>query len=255
MNRKDLYRSFNAVDDDVLERSDVVQKGKKHPHWLKWSAIAACMCILAAVTAMLFLPEEATIVHDPVLVSTNEMPQITTEPKTGIEKQISELGLEATIVHDPVLVSANEMPQITKEDLLKSIKGQLTVQGVITSLESAVIEDNDSTWYITTMTVSVKEVISGNSQLDELHIVNCAVYTGEADEGTVPVRSLAGCHVGMESVFVLKSLGNRPWEIAGKEVFPLDLGEYYVVYCLDRENDTLIFREQNISVKMDDLTN
>ena len=49
MNRKDLYKSFNKVDDDILERSETVSKSKKKPMWLKWGAIAACLCLVVSI--------------------------------------------------------------------------------------------------------------------------------------------------------------------------------------------------------------
>lgn len=49
MNRKDLYNSFNEVDDDILERSEVATKRKTKPIWLKWGAIAACLCMVVSI--------------------------------------------------------------------------------------------------------------------------------------------------------------------------------------------------------------
>ena len=49
MNRKDLYNGFNEVDDDILERSETVSKSKKKPMWLKWGAIAACLCLVVSI--------------------------------------------------------------------------------------------------------------------------------------------------------------------------------------------------------------
>lgn len=46
MNRKDLYNSFHEVDDDILERSETATQSRKKPAWLKWSAMAACLCLL-----------------------------------------------------------------------------------------------------------------------------------------------------------------------------------------------------------------
>lgn len=45
MNRKDLYKSFNEVDDDILERSEIASRSKKKSVWLKWGAVAACLCL------------------------------------------------------------------------------------------------------------------------------------------------------------------------------------------------------------------
>ena len=46
MNRKDLYQSMNQIDDDILERSEVVVKRKAKPMWLKWGAMAACLAVV-----------------------------------------------------------------------------------------------------------------------------------------------------------------------------------------------------------------
>ena len=48
MNRKDLYQSMNQIDDDILERSEV-RKKKKSSVWMKWGAMAACLCLLIGV--------------------------------------------------------------------------------------------------------------------------------------------------------------------------------------------------------------
>ncbi len=49
MNRKDLYNGFNEVDDDILERSEAASRSKKRPVWLKWGAIAACLCLVVSI--------------------------------------------------------------------------------------------------------------------------------------------------------------------------------------------------------------
>ena len=48
MNRKDLYQSFNNIDDDILERSEKNVK-KNGLAWVKWGAVAACLCIVAGM--------------------------------------------------------------------------------------------------------------------------------------------------------------------------------------------------------------
>ena len=48
MNREDLYRSFNNIDDDILERSEANKKRLAYT-WKKWGAIAACFCLIVGV--------------------------------------------------------------------------------------------------------------------------------------------------------------------------------------------------------------
>lgn len=59
MNRNDLYHSFNAIDDDILERSETAQHTRKKPTWLKWGTIAACLCLVAALAVFRTLPYTA----------------------------------------------------------------------------------------------------------------------------------------------------------------------------------------------------
>lgn len=44
MNSKDLYAAIGKVDDDILEQSETA---KKKTGWLKWGAVAACLCLIA----------------------------------------------------------------------------------------------------------------------------------------------------------------------------------------------------------------
>ena len=48
MNRKDLYQSFNNIDDDILERSEENVK-KNGFAWVKWGAVAACLCLVVGI--------------------------------------------------------------------------------------------------------------------------------------------------------------------------------------------------------------
>lgn len=49
MNRKDLYHAVNEVDDDILERSETTSHSRKKTVWLKWGAIAACLCLVMSI--------------------------------------------------------------------------------------------------------------------------------------------------------------------------------------------------------------
>jgi len=51
VNRKDLYQSMNQIDDEILERSEV-RKKEKSSVWMKWGAVAACLCLVAGIGVM-----------------------------------------------------------------------------------------------------------------------------------------------------------------------------------------------------------
>ena len=64
MNRKDLYNGFNEVDDDILERSETASKSKKKPTWLKWGAIAACLCLVVSIAIPVLFHQSPDTPHD-----------------------------------------------------------------------------------------------------------------------------------------------------------------------------------------------
>ena len=64
MNRKDLYNSFNEVDDDILERSEAVAKRKSSSNWRKWGALAACLCLVFAVVIPIMFHQPAETPND-----------------------------------------------------------------------------------------------------------------------------------------------------------------------------------------------
>lgn len=64
MNRKDLYNGFNEVDDDILERSETASRSKKKPVWLKWGAIAACLCLVVSIAIPVLFQQSPDTPHD-----------------------------------------------------------------------------------------------------------------------------------------------------------------------------------------------
>lgn len=68
MNRADLYRSMNNIDDDILERSETNKK-KRPSTWMKFVAMAACVCLLVTGATNIFKKEIEYIPHDDSMVS------------------------------------------------------------------------------------------------------------------------------------------------------------------------------------------
>lgn len=62
MNNRDLYNAINEVDEDILERSETAaNRCKKKNNRLKWSVVAACLCL--AITGTVFL-RQSTMSHN-----------------------------------------------------------------------------------------------------------------------------------------------------------------------------------------------
>lgn len=228
MKANDLLDILGDADDGMIAEAKAMKKNKV-PVWAKWCAAAACLCI--AVLSII-------------------LPKLNAETDpAALVNQLAELGINAEAVSSPRFTAGREMPAITQDDLLLSMRNNTTVQGTISSLKNVRIEDADNIWYITAFDIAVDEVLSGEINGDTAHIVCAAQYTGENfGSHTVPINKLIGCREGTKGVFVIREVGNEPWNIFGKEVAPKSLGEYYIVYSMKRSGDVLTCREQNVSV-------
>ena len=56
MKREDLYRSMNNIDDEILERSEAKKK-KRTNTWIKFAAMAACICLFVMGATNIFKKE------------------------------------------------------------------------------------------------------------------------------------------------------------------------------------------------------
>jgi len=57
MNKEELYSVIGTVDEELLQRCEQPVKKKAKSKWLKWGAIAACLCFAAILTVVLINPE------------------------------------------------------------------------------------------------------------------------------------------------------------------------------------------------------
>ena len=60
MNRNDLFKSFNELDDDIIKRSESAVSNKKYPAPLRWGTIAAGLLILLVTIAPFFSTNNTT---------------------------------------------------------------------------------------------------------------------------------------------------------------------------------------------------
>lgn len=246
MNATQFSNALGKVNDKYIMEA-ITYERKKKSGWLKWGAMAACFGLIITV-AMATLPS--------LLKGPNKIP--TPGPGPAVSELVplfyymKEINLEAREIVTPRLFDESEMPVVTKEQIIATIKNNTAVQGTVTSLNSVCGQGSDTTWYITTMAIAVEEVLNGTAD-SEVHVVCASSYSGVIDTDMVPAPGLSDCHVGMRSVFVLKDIDNEPWTIAGTEIYPTSLGEYSVMYQLARDENTLIFTDQNITVSLDEI--
>lgn len=52
MNKDQIIDSLAQIDDDMIQTVDALRSKKRSPVWLKWGALAACLCLVLAGVAM-----------------------------------------------------------------------------------------------------------------------------------------------------------------------------------------------------------
>ena len=247
MNAAQFSSALGKVNDKYIIEA-VTYTSKKKNGWLKWGAMAACFGLIFTVGLAALLG---------ILKGSNKIPTPCPGPAVSdlvpLFYYMKEINLEAREIVAPRLFDESEIPVITKEELKSDIENNTTVQGTVTALNSVCVQDSDTAWYITTMTIAVEEVLNG-SAASEVHIVCASSYSGMLDSNLVPAPGISGCYEGMRSVFVLRDIYAGPWTIAGAEIYPSVLGEYSVQYQLKRDRNVLIFTDQNIAVGLDEIS-
>ena len=191
------------------------------------SAAAACAVLLLALIGVWRSPKAAL----------------------SLPEYISSLGIISETVDPPTFISAEE-PQLSAEDILSAVKSHLTVEGVVSSLDTVRIPDGGQFWYITTADIQIQSVLSGKTGLDTVRIVTASCVGRSEPLSGIPSSQLVGCREGMKGVFVLAPVGGDSWSIAGKEISPRALGEYHVSLLLERAGDSLFYPGQDITVPL-----
>lgn len=57
MNKNELFRAFDGVEDDILERSEIAAPRRKAPALQRWAALAACLALAAGLVGAAFAAE------------------------------------------------------------------------------------------------------------------------------------------------------------------------------------------------------
>lgn len=186
MNRDDLFKSFQEVDEELLERSEKTARPHRGSAWLKWGALAACLCLIAAVAAV---PLSRPAVAGPEI----------TEPPVTMEKD--ERGIPGKLTFAPTANTSEtyrNLPELLaylSDHDVHSDKRTEASGGSAVSSESTLTEN-------TGVAVSADEKYA-------YHIVENAVQISLLDgDNTKNVGSL---DVSADGVFVC---GNNLWIVS-----------------------------------------
>lgn len=86
MNEKKLLEAVGEVNDSYVEEAAGYQKSRKAPLWLRWGAVAACLCV-AAVSGAVLLHGDEGLTPDPAPVEVTN-PIITVETVEEMEEYL-----------------------------------------------------------------------------------------------------------------------------------------------------------------------
>ena len=92
MNKDNIVDSLGRIDDDMIESVEVLRRKKRHPAWKKWSAMAACFCLL--IVAAVAVPH---LFHE-ISLDNNDFP-VQTEPDQSEGNQNSEYSRAPWTIH------------------------------------------------------------------------------------------------------------------------------------------------------------
>lgn len=86
MNGKKLLEAVGEVNDSYVEEAAGYRKSRKAPLWLRWGAVAACLCV-AAVSAAVLLRVNEGVTPDPAPVEVTK-PIITVDTVEEMEEYL-----------------------------------------------------------------------------------------------------------------------------------------------------------------------
>ena len=66
MSKDKVIDSLSGIDDDMIQSVEALRRKKRHPVWLKWGALAACLCLVVALAIPTALFESADTPQDTV---------------------------------------------------------------------------------------------------------------------------------------------------------------------------------------------
>ncbi len=246
MNAYDLLDALGGVDDAYLLSAEMERTKQNKGIWLKWGAVAACICLIFTGTFLFLLP----IQKRPDPKETLGIPE-TEETSAGVETEASaELDGKKPITSIPnaavVDLSRAELAEggadgdiYTPEEYTEVLKNHfLTLVGEATNIRSITVRDGEFIWCITTFDIVISQAVSHPV---ESGIIRCVTAIRCFMDGS-PTVDCGISDVGMRILeeptgfFVTRSVRDDTWKINGKTYALSDYADYYVgcVYsCTD----------------------
>lgn len=229
----ELLDAIGGINAKHIHSAEQGQKQKKT--WIRWVAVTACLCLIIA-GAVTVIPR----LHKPA--SSQSISSVAA---------LQQLGFDAEVVKGPVNVSSYEMPYVDRDELVKILETSTIVDCTVEEINRIKVQapDSNSVWYITTMTLSLNDIIHGDIAEDHFRVVSAAVTNTPVEFLSSP--AIQDCREQMHAAFILKKTEGEVWTIGSTDVDVKELGDYSVAWCLIHEGDTLQF--QNYDIKLSEI--
>lgn len=186
MNRKELYKSFREIDDDILERSESAAKHNKKPLLLKGCIAAACLCLIIGVLAKSSGAGKDTKPGE-ILLSER------TTAKISYGHYESTEGTE--------MANKNALLYLTEEEMFTK-ENMYVFRGIVRELTNIIIDFNGEKEGRCIATIVIEEVYKGEISAEEeiSVLLPCSIESGKMfaeDTGII-----AQLKIGMEGIFM-----------------------------------------------------
>lgn len=186
MNRKDLYNGFNEVDDNILERSETTTNSRKRLAWMKWGAMAACLClIIGTITIAWHFGKNH---RDPQLGDIVLSDKTTAKVSYGCDSEAE-------------TATKGQLEYLTEEEMFAH-ENMYVFRGRVSGLTNVTIDFNGEKEVRCIATIVIDKVYQGELTAGEqiTMLIPCAIdIIGSAVEDTGVIAQLES---GMEGIFM-----------------------------------------------------
>lgn len=189
--KKNKLDTIGYVDDQFVEKADKYTGSKKKSAWVKWGTIAACLCLVVGVIAM--IPHFEKEQNDPQIGQN--------DPQLGEIVLSDKTTAKVSYGCDEMSVAHADLAYLTEEEMFNHDK-LLVFRGKVSGLANVTIDFNGIKETRCIATIVIDKVYQGNLSADEqiTMLIPCAIdQAGVWVEDTGVISQLKS---GMEGIFM-----------------------------------------------------
>ena len=192
MRGKDFLNKMELIDPIYVEAADTIPV-KKNKTWIKWCAVAACLCLIISAVALLPHLHERTV---------NSQIDIPVDPQVGAFVLSEKTTAKVSLGYEEIPTSSKtDLVALTEEEMFAHEK-MYVFRGRVSGLTNVTIDFNGTKMVRCVATISIDAVYKGDLVPgDQITIlIPCGIdLIGTAVEDTGIIAQLES---GMEGIFM-----------------------------------------------------